>query len=439
MGSILQDLQGYQQADANIQATTAEAALRNAQVQQIQQAATVAQANRQASRAAAQAQMNAPETVGGTAPPTPPGGVNSNADVSAINDNITQLNEDYTNQSNLASQLRIAGGDPNLAAKADEQARQSQAALATEQLRLLDTKKNVIQQAGSVAQAATADNWVQSKQQLDSLIPGWDKNADVDFDPLHGGQTTYGARTAKVLDALGKQAQTSYQQTQVAHAAAEDIHQSAELDRQKASDAVRATQVDQDNALSRARVADLARKAEATANPKPAKIPEPKVSEINDLAPDLATDNGLPLKSATVMAGDILRRRNELQSQNPGMSVEDATDQANEEAKARVQQGVKTPFYSMVPNTPPSYNRVGKSTATPVTATTSTGNTPDAEAQTTNVLGPLARMGVAAKMMNGQVTAQDGSPLKITSKAQALALPKGTRFIGPDGQSHTRI
>lgn len=433
----MSDVLQLQKTQADIANTQSLTQFRNVETQKTQEAADVAAASRQAMRNAEQAKTQAPALIAGTGDAQPAQGVNGNADVMSINQNIAQLTNDYKNHSNMASAIRNAGGDPTLADKFDDNATHSQQALAVEQLRLLEAKKNVSQQSAAVAASANADNWKETKSQLDSLVPGWDKGQDVDFDPLAGGQVTWSDRTAKVVDALGKAGQTSYQQAEVAHSALQDSVAAKRLALDQDKETREQGQADSQDALRRARIADLAAKNEARTNPKTTAVKPPTMHEISDLAPDIATDTGLPLDAAKLMAGDVLRRRNELTAKNPEMSIEDATDQANEEAKARVQAGATAPWYKpFTANLPATYARVGK--GAPATATLPSASGDDAQTQAVSVLTPLTKVGVAAKMEGGKLTAPDGSPLKITSREQAQALPPGTQFIGPDGQLRVR-
>ncbi|MFS8083817.1 MAG: hypothetical protein ACMG51_10220 [Ginsengibacter sp.] len=434
--SIYADVLQLTQAQANIQSTQAQTQLHEAQAEALGQNANVQRATRLAMQASAQAQAQAPAAAAGTAPTDPPVGIAGNPDVIAAGKDVTQLQSSVANAQQTSQAIRMNGGDPKLAEQYDTQAREAQANLAQAQLRVMQAKKDALQQASAVAASANPENFTQVKSQLDMLTPGWDKGQDVNFDPLQGGQTVYGDRTAKVLDAYSKQGQTAYQQAEIKYDTAKELrlNQDTTIAQERADTADK--QLTSQDALRRARISAIADKQNAAAKPPPI-AKSPQAHEINDLAPQLASDNNIPQAQARLMANDVLRRRNELQAQTPGMSSEDATAQATSEAAGRIQKGSTGTWYPGIfggtKDVKPSYTPAGMGKTA-----SGTGDTPDAQAAAVAALTPLTKAGIAAKVTGGAVTAPDGSPLKLASTSQVAGLPSGTHFIWTDGTERVK-
>jgi hypothetical protein len=394
------------------------------------------------------------------------GGVEANPQLQAVSTMYQQAQKDYLYHKGMANALRAKGGKLDLAEKYDDNARQARQDMAAAQLRLLQQRKEMLQEVGGLAGTADENNFPQVRARMDYLQPGWDRGQDVDFSPLDG-RVTWGPRTAKVLTTIGNGAMTRHQQVD-ASLRQQTIDNTTEHDAdladeyasrdaaRKARDVAARDNIDlkerrlddQEDGTIGGRRTTAGTKAAKAAVPK-----EPTATEVKETAANFANEDGLTdLSDADrkVASRDFLRYRNQVQAKNPDMDPQQADNEAMAFVKTRIKPGADgqqtwswyNPFHwgepTKVGATKPGYSKTGNGAAPGKGATATPSQTQGDDALGTK----LAAVGLSGdkgvRVQDGKVTTDGGGPVPIANDDQYNLLPSGTVFIGPDGKKRTK-
>lgn len=370
----------------------------------------------------------------GTAPITSP--IDANPRLKSIADEMTKaknLADQYREQAALIRQNK---GNQEDAQKLDDNAKDQQQIYANHELRLLAERKDIEAKAGAAAGAANEANWPQVKAALDAAEPGWDKGKDVDFSPLDGS-VVWGPKTATVAKTMGDQALTRYQQLEVAEKA-------AQLQRQSAADAARKAEFESRDRHRAAQEAsskeglELRRRAlEDRENKGDKAVPFKAATknEVDDEAATFADEHNLNVTDSRKVARDVYDLAADISKHDPTLGRKEALDMARAQVTAQIKPGepYKPGWWGTslfdTKGTKATYSRTEKPDTKPPSET---------EAAAVKMIEPAAKAGLDVVVTNGVMTGRNGGPVKVTTKEQVATLPKGTRFVGPDGKEWVR-